>query len=160
MLWIASGGGPLVLIPADLAAQWRGATHGSSDYDAACKLSDYAGVIRWHEAEVLVLNDEPLATTSLVACGGLVFLRWRYAPDEAAILALLPNIAEELPAPCEEANITCASRDHVLFDAGASGNGIKTLVRAVVEPGRYAVQTHVWTPSESVSLLAHVFRRR
>jgi hypothetical protein len=156
MQWITSAGGPLVLVPEGMAGEWRGATADGLDYDAACAVSDYAGIIRWHGADVLVLNDEPLATTSFVAAGRLMFLRWMYAPSEAAILDLLPGIDQLLPPACAETGLVLSSRSHALFDAGAPGDRVEPILRVEVEPGRYSVQTHVWKPNADIGLLVHV----
>src|SRR5689334_6022814 len=62
MRWIASAGGPLVLLPKLLQPRWQGTGGVPSDYEVACGVEGYAGVIEKAGWRILVLGDEPLQT--------------------------------------------------------------------------------------------------
>jgi hypothetical protein len=109
LTWIESNGGPLVVLPRALLAAWRGTDDPlpgeaieatfrwnpggvATDYDRACDVRDYAGVIAVGSGEALVLADEPLPTTWLPGHRGGVFVRWRFGPDEACVAAILEGV--------------------------------------------------------------------
>jgi len=106
LTWIESNGGPLLVLPCSLLSAWRGTDDPSpgekveatfrwnpagvaTDYDRACDVSDFAGVIPVGSGEALVLADEPLPTTWLPAGDGGSLARWRFGPDQASVNALL-----------------------------------------------------------------------
>jgi len=157
MHWITSAGGPLVLVPEKMAAQWHGVSDGGGDYAAACTIDDYIGVIRWHGVDVLVLNDEPLATTCITD-GLTIFLRWMYAPNEDAITNVIQGMARHFPKQQGGAALDCQASRYILFDAGASAQNSVERIEVEVAPGPYMAETHVWTPNEDVGLVVHVLR--
>lgn len=157
MHWIASAGGPLVLVPKAMVGQWRGVSEGGGDYAAACTIDDYVGVIRWNGADVLVLNDEPLATTCLTT-GATVLLRWVYAPNEAAIICLAQELTDSLPQQPSGVEFDCRAVRYALFDAGATGRSVLEMIEMEIIPGTYFVETHVVKPNDDLELIAHVLR--
>lgn len=157
MRWIASAGGPLVLVPWTMVAQWRGASDGGDDYAAACAVDDYVGVIQWDGVDVLVLNDEPLATTCPTA-DLTVFLRWMYAPNEDAIMSVVHNLANHLPQQESGVVFECRAARYALFDAGTFGRNVVEMIEVEIAPGTYVVETHVLKPNSEVGLIAHVLR--
>jgi hypothetical protein len=157
MRWITSAGGPLVLVPETMAVQWRGISDGGSDYAAACAIDDYAGVIQWNGVDVLILNDEPLATTCLTS-GLTVFLRWMYAPNEDAITNVIQDMTRHFSKQQRGIAFGCQAARYVLFDAGAPGQNVVETIEVDVAPGPYVVETHVWKPNEDVGLIVHVLR--
>ncbi len=80
LLWMESGGGPLLLVPGEYLPFWGGIdppTDGrqivahfryggddapATDYDRACDVDDYLGVIEVGSGCGVVLGDEPLPT--------------------------------------------------------------------------------------------------
>src|SRR5688500_9199880 len=82
--WIESAGGPLIALPETLRDRWRGIEN--DDYDTACTVEDYLGVVARPWGNVLVLNDEPLSTAIVAAPNELLLVRWVCAPDEEALL--------------------------------------------------------------------------
>lgn len=157
MDWITSAGGPLVLVPETMASQWHGIGNGGSDYAAACAIDDYVGVIRWNGVDVLVLNDEPLATTCLTN-GLTVFLRWMYAPDENAIVKAAQEMAPHFPKQQAGSAFDCQKATYILFDAGDPGPRIFEKIEVKITPRSYVVETHVWKPNDDVGLIVHVLR--
>jgi hypothetical protein len=140
-----------------MATQWHGVSDGGGDYVAACAIDDYAGVIRWNGVDVLVLNDEPLATTCL-ADGLTVFLRWMYAPNEDAITNVIQDIGRHFSEPQRGVALACQASRYILFDAGAPGQNIVEMLEVGIAPGSYMVETQVWKPDENVGLIVHVLR--
>ena len=157
MRWITSAGGPLVLVPQAMAVQWHGVSNGGNDYTAACTIDDYAGVIRWNGVDVLILNDEPLATTCLTN-GLTVFVRWMYAPNENAITDVIHDMVRHFPKQERGITLDCKADRYVLFDAGAPGSTVNETIEVNVAPGPYMVETHMWRPNEDVGLVVHVLR--
>ena len=157
MRWITSAGGPLVLVPKSMVGQWHGVTDGGSDYRAACSVVDYADAIRWRGVDVLVLNDEPLATTCL-ANGLTMFLRWMYAPDEAAITHEIEVMAGRFAKQQHGVAMHCRESSYILFDAGAPGKSTVETIEVDLAPGAYLIETHVWKPNEEVGVIVHILR--
>lgn len=53
-----------------------------TDYDIACSVNGYVGVISRYGSSVLVLDDEPMQTTvAKTRAGRVIFVRWKYAPS-------------------------------------------------------------------------------
>ncbi|ALP00027.1 hypothetical protein SHL15_9108 [Streptomyces hygroscopicus subsp. limoneus] len=86
-------GGPLIVVPESSVRAWGGCTEdgsvlgdadGRDDYDRACEVEDWAGVIAVGVGAVtaLVLADEPAKTCFLPE--KLLFVRWLAADSEAA----------------------------------------------------------------------------
>jgi hypothetical protein len=74
--------------------RWNLKEDRASDYDRACDISDYVGVIPVGYGEGLVLNDNPCATAWLPTEWGGLLVRWEYAENDEAIqdaLIRLPN---------------------------------------------------------------------
>src|SRR5688572_29719437 len=83
--WIASLGGPLVMLPASSVREWRGGDggcatsfgcpalgteQGGTDYDWACAVKDLIAVRQIYGREAVVLNDQDLVTTWRQVSGG------------------------------------------------------------------------------------------
>jgi hypothetical protein len=161
MKWINSAGGPLVLIPRSALIRWRGAADGhgvGTDYDAACAVSSYAGVIHRHGVDILILNDEPLQTTAVATEDAVFLVRWMYAPNESAVLASLRDIRGRLGPPCERASLASVECEYVLLDAASTGSSAGDRLDVVFGFCPERVETHVWKPETDVGLLVHVLK--
>src|SRR5687767_11542320 len=95
--WIASNGGPLMLLERELLASWSGTepsadstahearfrldiTTAPSDYDRACSVQGTTAIIPVGDRDALVLAGEPFETTWIPrssSAGEIV--RWEYA---------------------------------------------------------------------------------
>ena len=100
--WVESGGGPLIVIPVEIAHLWRGdgglglpdgdlsmvweTVRKHTDYGRACGVDDYLGVLAVGPGECLVLGDEPLATTFLPNKDGGLIVRWVHAECEEDVV--------------------------------------------------------------------------
>lgn len=171
--WVVSNGGPLLLLPAALLPAWSGTevpadgrvlqtrfrwdpdAPAPSDYDRACDVAGYAGVLDVADGWGLVLGDEPNSTRWLPGRGGGVLVRWVYAENDVAVEAALVGIPGEL-AWTPLGQFTVATSPLVLFDAadpGDLGDGYG-LPRASIEvsPGRYDVAHADYAPDAQTAL--------
>ncbi|WP_328497758.1 immunity 21 family protein [Streptomyces sp. NBC_00414] len=138
--WIESGGGPLIAIPEVVLPFWTGADGDelASDYDRACEVDGFVGLLPVGNTTALVLGDEPAATSYLPEHG--TFVRWSAGDSERELLAGVPAALDtaawgrevywEVPGAV------------VLFDAAWPGAGSTRAghLRIALEPGRYAVR--------------------
>ncbi|MFD5518952.1 immunity 21 family protein [Streptomyces sp. NPDC127066] len=140
--WVESGGGPLIAIPETVLPFWAGADGDdmSCDYDRACDVEGFIGLLPVGDTRALVLGDEPASTTYLPEHG--TFVRWRAARSEDELLAAVPTALERAEwDPEEEAEWTVPG-PVVLFEAVWSGTSSESRdrLRVVLEPGRYGVR--------------------
>ncbi|MGW2489967.1 immunity 21 family protein [Streptomyces sp. NPDC001606] len=138
--WVESGGGPLIAVPEAVLPFWAGADSEDldTDYDRACEVAGFAGLLPVGDSAALVLGDEPAATSYLPEHGTLV--RWSAANSEDELLA-------GVPAALRTAAWEAELRWHVpgpvlLFDSawpGAEAPGTEHL-RIPLTAGSYAVR--------------------
>lgn len=142
-IWAATTGGPLIAVAASALEHWSGievpqgrkvqasfrwAGPGSpaTDYDRACDVVDFVGVIGVAHTAALVLGDAPHATAWWPEAGGVgTFVRLVHFDGEAetlgeAVEAVLAEAADELEwerGPSFEP----AESHYVLFDSSMPG---------------------------------------
>ncbi|MFC7308376.1 Imm21 family immunity protein [Streptomyces monticola] len=129
LLWVESGGGPLVIVSESALGTWRTGTEAASadessdwgDYDRACQVDEYIGTLHVGDAEALVLADSPDSTTFLP--NRMLFIRWGGADSENDILAALDSALDvaEWESPVQW---TVPAGPVVLFDAAWSGTDL------------------------------------
>jgi hypothetical protein len=158
MQWISSAGGPLILLPKALQQQWQGTYGVPSDYEVACGVEGYAGVIEKVGCQILVLGDEPLETTASRLNGRPCLVRWVYAPSpgvaESSITAMGPL---HLRGPLESVAIDIDGSPLVLMDAGAPGRHPGDTLELELEPGAYHVHVYEFAPARDMKFLVHAF---
>nr|WP_255408465.1 Imm21 family immunity protein [Archangium sp. Cb G35] len=158
MRWIASAGGPLVLLPKILQPRWQGTGGVPSDYEVACGVEGYAGIIEKAGWQILVLGDEPLQTAVSRLNGRPCLVRWIYAPSpgvaESWITAMVPL---NLRGPLESVAIHIDSSPLVLMDAGAPGEHPGDTLELELEPGSYRVHVYEFAPARDMKFLVHAF---
>src|SRR5690242_20715802 len=138
--WVESGGGPLVAVPEAVLPFWAGADGEdlATDYDRACEVDGYVGLLPVGDSAALVLGDEPASTSFLPDHD--TFVRWRAANSEEELLAGVP--AALATAVWENEVRWDVSGPVVLFDSawpGREADGTERL-RIALEPGGYAVR--------------------
>ncbi|KOG38645.1 immunity 21 family protein [Streptomyces resistomycificus] len=138
--WVESGGGPLIAVPETVLPFWAGADgdETASDYDRACEVDGFIGLLPVGDSAALVFGDEPASTTYLP--DHRTFVRWSAADSEAALLAEVPAA---LDTAAWEAEVRWSVPGAVvLFDAAWPGTDATRAdrVRIALEPGRYAVR--------------------
>ena len=119
MRWIATTGGPLVLIGRRQLPSWRGVP---DDYVRACDVQGFVGALPLADSQALVLGDEPMPTAVRPGPGGIVLLvRWCYA-DGAQQVA--DHLAALRPADLSSPDLAVDLGDTSarLFDASLPGD--------------------------------------
>jgi hypothetical protein len=158
MRWISSAGGPLVLLPKVLLPRWRGTRGVPSDYELACGVEGYEGVIEKAGCQILVLGDEPLQTAVSRLNGRPCLVRWVYAPSPGVAETAAANMAPaHLRGPLESAAIRMERSPLVLMDAGATGEHPGDTLELELEPGAYRVHVYELAPAEDMRFLVHAF---
>jgi hypothetical protein len=138
--WVESGGGPLIAVPETVLPFWAGADgdETASDYDRACEVDGFIGLLPVGDSAALVFGDEPAATTYLP--DHRTFVRWSAADSETALLAEVPTALDTAAWEAEVCwNVPGAV---LLFDAAWPGTDSARTdqVRVALDPGRYAVR--------------------
>jgi hypothetical protein len=119
---------------------WTGADGDelASDYDRACEVEGFIGLLPVGNTTALVLGDDPAATAYLPEHG--TFVRWCAGESERELLAGVPAA---LGTAAWEREVSWEVPGTVmLFDAAWPGEeSTKTgHLRIALEPGRYAVR--------------------
>ncbi|MCG5464125.1 immunity 21 family protein [Micromonospora sp. MED01] len=160
--WVDSGGGPLVVVPTTALGDWKGASDDDDDswgdYDRACEVDGYAGVLDVGADQALVLADEPASTTYLP--DQRIFVRWLYAVSEAEVVRLVPRAVEI--AGWEDAGTWTTSGPAELFDSGYTGDGLEHTTHLTVDlaRGTYLIRTAFVQPDKRTALmLVHLVDR-
>ncbi|MDX2529270.1 immunity 21 family protein [Streptomyces europaeiscabiei] len=138
--WVESSGGPLIALPEAVLPFWAGADgdETSSDYDRACDIDGYVGLLPVGDTRALVLGHEPASTAYLPEHG--TFVRWYAADSEAELLADVPAA---LDAAAWEPEVRWrVPGPAVLFDAVWPGDAFRDTdhVRVELAPGHYGVR--------------------
>lgn len=140
MQWVESGGGPLIAVPETVLPFWTGADgeENASDYDRACEVDGFAGLLPVGDCAALVLGDDPASTAFLPEHS--TFVRWWAADSEDELLAGVPTalatadwgpeVHWDVPGPV------------LLFDSAWPGSATERTdsLRVELAPGRYAVR--------------------
>ncbi|MFE7171344.1 immunity 21 family protein [Streptomyces sp. NPDC057616] len=138
--WVESGGGPLIAVPETVLPFWAGADgeENASDYDRACEVDGFVGLLPVGDSAALVLGDEPAATAYLPEHG--TFVRWWAANSEDELLSGVP--AALAAADWGQEVHWVVPGPVVLFDSAFPGGETQRTetLRVELAPGRYAVR--------------------
>lgn len=183
MTWVGTGGGPLIVVPAELASHWRGGDGvgvspgdldrwwenpdlTGSDYGRACGIKDYLGSLDVGPGRALILNDEPMPTAFLRKPGGGILVRWMYAEDEGEVRRAIRSIPESIWEATHH-SIVVAREGVLVFDSAYPGDDLPVSsgeeatvpwLRLGLPPGTYHVDTADHSPDESTRLILHRLR--
>lgn len=125
-----------------------------SDYDRACEVEDYVGLIKVGDDEALVLGDMPSNTARVVVdSSAVLFIRWIWADDENQVVNAMKgfSIAEQDWAKMD-LEIRFPVSDIVLFDSSYPGEAVEEMLEMTIEPGVYKPQTLSYEPSPATNL--------
>jgi hypothetical protein len=143
----------------DAEFRWRGEGP-ATDYDRACDIKDYTGLIPVGCGHALVLGDEPLMTCWWPSRenGGLL-VRWVCADSEQFLQYLQGLVDVRFTSSPHVLEVV--EREHRLFDAAVPGSDVRPNAALLVElePGSYEVATGRFTPDSRTELLLHRLRR-
>lgn len=127
-------------IPEAVLPFWAGADgdETSSDYDRACDIDGYVGLLPVGDTRALVLGHEPAPTAYLAEHG--TFVRRHAADSEAELLAEVPAALDA--AAWEPEMEWRVPGPVVLCDAARPGDALrqKDHVRVELDPGHYGVR--------------------
>lgn len=170
MRWIKSAGGPLICVEKELSSFWQGVLGNSvsghaasaalNDYDRACAVADYVGIVELPRRFALVLGDMPLETT--VWCPSSeppLIVRVFYMDPGVDLLRLLAAHGNlSFADPIESIDCEIESGHMVIFDSAVPGlhEGHASL-SFEIPPGRYGILTKVFEPDSRTSVLIHKF---
>ncbi len=182
--WVFTDGAPLILLARDYVEHWGGTvslltnTHQEllqyeTDYDRACSISEYLGVLQIGLGRGLVLGDEPMQTAWFNSpiehsdyCGGLV--RWGYAPNEEVVLDVLSSNLSEIDANFPTLQFDVPKKSSVyLFDSSLPGNWMNNPDDNIVSnyvnvplpgDGSFRVNTLEYKETD-IFLVLHLFTR-
>jgi hypothetical protein len=155
---IESAGGPLVLLPDRARGDWTGVA--GDDYERACGVDGYLGVLDVGDDQALVIGDEPASTALLPtrAADSLVIAKWTYGPDRLSVVASLRGIRLD-QFPAAQVKVTFLSSPQLLFDSGSPGGEADEHLTARLPAGEYVASTLVFEPARDISLVLHWVRR-
>ncbi|MFF7098100.1 Imm21 family immunity protein [Streptomyces rubradiris] len=130
LVWVRSMGGPLIVVPESSVNAWGGCTEdgsvlgdadGRDDYDRACEVKNWTGVIAVGAGAVtaLVLADEPAKTCFLPE--KLLFVRWLAADSEAELFAAVEAILADPDTAWEDGGLWVTDGPAVLMDSAVAG---------------------------------------
>ena len=163
-VWIASGGGPLLLMHHSLLSAWRGVSGRAegagaytSDYDRACAVEDEIAVLEG-SPHILVLGDEPDATSIRAGTAASFIVRWRAAPSVSQMEAAVARHINQLPFE-RVGQFTTVPGEHVLFDSAFAGPDAKAVTVTTLDGTSYDLATAMLTDADGVSALVHRLSR-
>ncbi|MEU0786466.1 Imm21 family immunity protein [Streptomyces sp. NPDC006173] len=147
--WVSSMGGPLITLPESCVNAWGGCTesgsvlgedNGCDDYDRACAVDGWAGVIAVGEgpATALVLADEPAKTRFMPE--GLLFVRWLAADSEEQLLTAAQAVLAAPEAPWKDVGLWVCDGPAVLMDSAAAGADLGVTYPGGGQPEQAPVQ--------------------
>jgi hypothetical protein len=169
--WISCNS-PLLLVAKDHLDAWEGSAvpaegrnvearfrwnpdGPATDYDRACDVDDFVGLIDVGPGKALVLGDEPLMTTWLPLKDGGVLVRWVCADDEEALLAAAHHIPNE---DYQDSGLSFTVGDSPLVLLAACESSEDTIYPRIefeIPPGRYRILTSQYDADASTSLICH-----
>lgn len=158
--WIDTAGGPLICAAYPVGLNWNGTQASStgdtrSDYDRACEVMDYVGVVPCASSRVLVFGDEPLQTTVLSLNEGIAVVRWVSCVSESEAQAALVAIPTTLPQLEPPKSILIEAQRLVFFDAAYSLDAAPHLLEVALPPGLYEISTEKYASPGVFEFLVH-----
>lgn len=170
--WIASAGGPLILLSGEHLSDWSGIglddqldfdilpTAQETDYDRACAVEGYLELLRVGAGQGLILGDEPMSTAwwQLSATEGIL-IRWVYGDDEANPVQLLMPIEAHIWTSSGLVFIV-GQHPPFLFDSAEPGEEASERLTIALDEGKYAIDTEIARPNDRTEMVLHRFCRQ
>ncbi len=170
MEWITSDGGPLICLGHSAIDSWKGidglgeprlvAEGYRNDYERACGIRDYLGLIPVSGSFGIVLGEAPLDTTIMTSSNGApLIVRVFYSEPEADIRGLVDfaTVPEKIN---EVESVTTVVTDSYwyVFDSAYPGYlGLKRCLSFRLPIGRVCIKTFEYKPNSETFLLLHRF---
>jgi hypothetical protein len=133
-----------------------------TDYERACGVRGYLGVLNVGPAEALVLGEEPMQTSVWSpADSTVVLIRWRYARDDKSVGRLLAGLGKEQLGPGRVV-VDFREADVRLFDCAVAGKTSGSDAAGHLDisliSSRVSVSTDIWEPDKETCLILHCIR--
>ena len=97
----------------------------NSDYERACEIKDYVGVIDVLERHAIILGDMPLATTAWTGSSGPFIVRTFFMDPLADIQSMVEHAAQhDFWNEIESILFKVTSDDTIIFDSATSGSDL------------------------------------
>jgi Immunity protein 21 len=150
MQWISTAGGPLICGEPSTVVDWLGVIGLSSsragqcetDYELACSVSDYLGLIPCGTGHALVLGDEPMQAAFFITHRGEhAIARWISAPSKykAELLLNSQQLYSEL---MKQVNFVVKNDCLIMFDAGSPAkSALASSPKITIKSGEYKITT-------------------
>lgn len=151
--WIESSGGPFVIIEKKFAPLWGGTNGYPSDFDLACRTSNYIEEISTTYTTALILGDEPLRTLVAYSNDHNLIVRWRWATSEEDVLSKIQNIC--FPKKYEDRiDVNFCTDNLEIFDSASTYAEAKS-INLKANAGKNTIKTFNYSPDPETSLLIH-----
>jgi len=170
MEWIASDGGPLICLGHSTILSWKGVDGLSehkyhkkgyrNDYERACDIKDYLGVIPILSSNGIVLGDMPLDTTVLTGKNGLPLIARAFYSEPLTDIAsvLVGEMDPENTTEVESVSISVDEKNWHIFDSAYPGYiGLKRCLSIALPAVELCVKTFEYKPDSRTFLLVHQF---
>ncbi len=174
--WVSGDGGPLILMEKEYLANWEGSDAPSNgrvvnaisrwgldvatDYDLACDVEDYLGLVNVGEGKALVLGGDELATTwfPFFENGQGILIRWVYGNSESEVIDFAKSLSDEVKKD-ENIEFSVENSELVLFVAAEHGNDkVYSRLEFNLSKGTYEIST-IERKDEQTSVICHHFRK-
>ena len=174
--WVSGDGGPLILMEQKYLANWEGSDapsngrvveansrwglEAATDYDLACDVEDYLGLIDFSEGKALVLGGDELATTWLPLSENQegILIRWNYGNSESEVVEFAKFSSDEMEKD-ENIEFSVNNSKLVLFAAAQSGEDeVYPRLNFNLSNGNYKIST-IESENERTSVICHHFRK-
>jgi hypothetical protein len=174
--WVSGDGGPLILMEQKYLANWEGCDEPSNgrvieansrwglevatDYDLACDVEDYLGLINVGKGKALVFGGDELATTwfPLLENHEGILIRWNYGNSESEVIDFAESLADEVEKN-ETIEFSVENSELALFVAAESGNDkVYPRLNFNLSSGTYKVST-IEREDEQTSIICHHLRK-
>ncbi|QNM98709.1 Imm21 family immunity protein [Chitinimonas koreensis] len=150
--------------------QWRGVEGSSTaaalaegyanDYQMACSVQDYLGVIELDSGNALILGDMPLETRTWHCKDGFFsIVRIFYADPDVDVIQLLEDAGDiDAMDSVESVDVEIKTGELVLFDSAYPGWDMGDMhLFFNIPPGKYTIITKQCEPDDRTSVLIHQF---
>jgi hypothetical protein len=175
--WVSSDGGPLLLVAEEYLLAWEGCENPSAgrkveaqfrwnldgvatDYDRACDVHDWVGLIEVGQGKGLVLGDEPLTTTWFPLADGGLLVRWVCADSEEELIAAARKIPDSAYV---DSGLCLQVRNSplVLLQASESWDDqFYSRLEIQLMAGDYSISTSEYDADGMTSLICHRLKRK
>ena len=181
--WVASAGGPLIVVPVEIAHHWRGdevawplsgglemiwaAVRRDSDYGRACEIEGNLGMLEVGPGSCLILGDDPMQTTIIPSDGGGLIVRWFHAESEDDVLHAVQSVPEDA-WESTTIKIQIGLGGLLVFDSAYPGDGLPvspsedgsvSWLGVAFARGNYEIDTIDYEPNDQTRLILHRLRR-